>query len=566
METYIKELFTKYNNNYQSIKSCLSKNVELKNKIMTNTQYLPLSSNFSQRLFHLINDLYKLPKCYCNKDCSFLGFTKGYSKFCGRVCARKSNIIINQKLSNTEEAKEKKKETLLNKYGVENIFQVEEIKNKIKEQRDLIEEKRKQTNIEKYGYEQPSKNESVKEKIKQTNIEKYGISNFLCLESVRNSGKDKLNSDEVKEKRKVTNLEKYGVEFPMHQKYIFYRNSFDFGGKFYAILKPLFTEEEYLGCNRRNLYKFECVKCSNIFEDHLADGHIPRCLNCYPYSIYNSFKFENDFFDWFRSLNLKIYRRDRKQIAPLEIDFYLPELKIGIEFNELRSHAEVGNGKNKQYHLNKTELCLEKGIQLIQIFQDEWFFKSEVVKSIILSKLGLLQEKIMARKCEFREIPLDKATLFFKMNHLQGFPLKIKTNNFGLFYKNKLVEAVSICKSRYNENYELELYRACTKLNISVIGGFDKLIKNLPLQGSIVSYIDCRYFNGNSYKYWNYIGKTQPNYFYMDKKYLQRYSRLKFQKHKLLNKYNNLTEWENMQLTGYDRIWDCGNLIYSRNL
>ena len=172
----------------------------------------------------------------------------------------------------------------------------------------------------------------------------------------------------------------------------------------------------------------------------------------------------------------------------------------------------------------------------------------------------------MARKCEFREIPLDKATLFFKMNHLQGFPLKIKTNNFGLFYKNKLVEAVSICKSRYNENYELELYRACTKLNISVIGGFDKLIKNLPLQGSIVSYIDRRYFNGNSYKYWNYIGKTQPNYFYMDKKYLQRYSRLKFQKHKLLNKYNNLTEWENMQLTGYDRIWDCGNLIYSRNL
>ena len=38
---------------------------------------------------------------------------------------------------------------------------------------------------------------------------------------------------------------------------------------------------------------------------------------------------------------------------------------------------------------------------------------------------------------------------------------------------------------------------------------------------------------------------------------------MSFQKHKLnkiLNKFeSNLTEWKNMQLNGYDRIWDCGN-------
>ena len=25
---------------------------------------------------------------------------------------------------------------------------------------------------------------------------------------------------------------------------------------------------------------------------------------------------------------------------------------------------------------------------------------------------------------------------------------------------------------------------------------------------------------------------------------------------------SNLTEWENMQLNNYDRIWDCGNISY----
>ena len=51
-------------------------------------------------------------------------------------------------------------------------------------------------------------------------------------------------------------------------------------------------------------------------------------------------------------------------------------------------------------------------------------------------------------------------------------------------------------------------------------------------------------------------------------KHGQRYSRVAFQKHKLeklLPAYDpNLTEWQNMQNAGYDRIWDCGNLVYAK--
>ena len=116
------------------------------------------------------------------------------------------------------------------------------------------------------------------------------------------------------------------------------------------------------------------------------------------------------------------------------------------------------------------------------------------------------------------------------------------------------------------------MIRSCTKLNKIVIGGFDKLVKNLPIKGNILSYVDKRYFNGNGYKNWNYLGKTDPNYYYLDLKiYLNKQSRLKFQKHKLPKLFpdvydKDLTEWEIMQLAGYDRIWDCGNLVYSISL
>ena len=159
--------------------------------------------------------LLTIPKCIVckEKDCSFLRAKKNYSNFCGRICARKHNMLINQKNSNSEEAKEKKKRTLLVKYGVENIFQTEKIKVKIKEKRGEIEKKKKQTNLTNLGVEYPSQDLVVKEKIKQTNLNNYGVVSVLCLQEIRDLGKEKLNLGGIKEKRKQTNLEKYGVEY-----------------------------------------------------------------------------------------------------------------------------------------------------------------------------------------------------------------------------------------------------------------------------------------------------------------------------------------------------------------
>lgn len=113
------------------------------------------------------------------------------------------------------------KQTCLEKYGVENPLQNKEVEQKRSREnmclygsdnykRNLLEkygnekyrnsEKAKETNLEKYGVENPFAAEQVKEKIKNTLIERYGVENILKL-------------PETIEKTKETNLERYGYEW-----------------------------------------------------------------------------------------------------------------------------------------------------------------------------------------------------------------------------------------------------------------------------------------------------------------------------------------------------------------
>jgi len=82
--------------------------------------------------------------------------------------------------------------------------------------------------------------------------------------------------------------------------------------------------------------------------------------------------------------------------------------------------------------------------------------------------------------------------------------------------------------------------------------------------------VDRRYSVGKSYESvgFKFKGESNPSYYYIKGNELIRYNRIQFQKHKLKSKLESfdpsLTEWQNMQLNGYDRIWDCGNYVYDR--
>jgi len=105
---------------------------------------------------------------------------------------RKQTMIERYGVENPSYSKEFKKnrtETMIGRYGVENAFQLEEFK-----------EKSKKTHLEKYGFMFACQSEKVKNKIKKTMIGRYGVENAF-------------QSEEIKEKSKKTHLEKYGVEY-----------------------------------------------------------------------------------------------------------------------------------------------------------------------------------------------------------------------------------------------------------------------------------------------------------------------------------------------------------------
>ena len=68
----------------------------------------------------------------------------------------------------------------------------------------------------------------------------------------------------------------------------------------------------------------------------------------------------------------------------------------------------------------------------------------------------------------------------------------------------------------------------------------------------------------------SFVHSTEPNYWYINEKKLDcRIHRFVFRKSELKKKLDlfdpKLSEWQNMQLNGYTRIWDCGNLKYEMN-
>jgi len=185
-------------------------------------------------------------------------------------------------------------------------------------------------------------------------------------------------------------------------------------------------------------------------------------------------------------------------------------------------------------------------------------------------------DKIYARKCDIREISPKEKNKFLNEFHIQGEDkLKIK---LGAFYNDQLVGVMTfgslrIALGSINEN-EFELIRFATSCQI--IGLASKMLKyfvKIYKPDKIISFADRRwtFSKDNLYEKLGFkkISNGNPNYWYIDKNNGQRIHRFNFRKNILEEKLDffdkNLTEWENMQLNSFDRIWDCGNLKYELN-
>ena len=299
--------------------------------------------------------------------------------------------------------------------------------------------------------------------------------------------------------------------------------------------------------------------CGTNFESKHTNFQKVRCPECSKSNTVS--KEENILVAYIRNLgNYKIITNDRTIIKPKELDIYIPEKKLAIEFNGDYWHNEEKVGK--YYHQEKSLACREQNIRLIHIFEHEWINKQNICASIIKSSLGIYDKVVYARNCAIKYISSDDYRNFLDENHLQG-----NTNSsirYGLYYQDELVAVIGFGKSRFKSG-EMELHRFCCKLNYHIPGAFSKLIKHSNIF-NFITYVDLAHFTGDRYKKLGFeeISVTEPNYKWVKgNTTLNRFATQKHKLAKLLENYDeNLTEAENMEMNGYYQLFDSGNLKF----
>lgn len=290
-----------------------------------------------------------------------------------------------------------------------------------------------------------------------------------------------------------------------------------------------------------------------------------RCPKCSDWGIS---KQEKELYSFIKSIRPDAVISDRSLIYPYELDIVIPSKKIAIEYCGLYWHSEL-MGKDRNYHLNKKELCNKLGYKLLIIFEDEFVSKKDVLFSMLSSILGSSKLNIIyGRECAIRQIDSKEASAFCNANHLQGYA--DSSVKLGAFSKDRLVAVMTFSKPPLSKGYNnckegvWELSRFCSLINYRIVDISSKMVRFFVRNynyNMIFSYVDYRWSDGNMYSTigFSYCGKTKPNYWYF-KNNKDRIHRFALRKSSTDSEH--ITEWELRKTQGWNRIWDCGNLKY----
>lgn len=315
------------------------------------------------------------------------------------------------------EIQAKSKISLMESYQVENPQQSEIIRNKTDKtnierygfksplMNKNIKEKTDKTNLEKFGTTIPQQNESIKEKTKSTNIKKYGGTGFqsdeirskielICELTYGNPVPQK--SDEIKNKIKTTTEKRFGVPNALQiekAKQNLIRTKLDQSFEKIEQLefsKPNFKREDWKGHNKTNFYPWICNICGKHFISQFFKSE-PKCPDCFRKTSKIS-SGENELYNFLKSIyDGEIIRNTRLIADGKELDIYLPEIKVAFEYNGKYFHTTAFR-PDKNYHNKKFQICRDKGIKLIQIWDSEWLSKKsndlkETIKKFLKNNL-----------------------------------------------------------------------------------------------------------------------------------------------------------------------------------
>lgn len=441
----------------------------------------------------------------CGNKSSFRPNKMGYAQTCGtKTCA--SEISSKVKQNFTEEQHEKRKQ----KYQ-------QTMKQKSSTELQDIKENRKQTWLRKYGHDHPWKSSSVREKIQTTLTEKYGQPNYSST-LIPNDSKVLLEDKDW-----------------LYEQHVIKQ-------------KPLYVIGEELLVGDRTV--------GNYLHMHGISTH-----------NFQRSQWERTLEEFLNELEIDFETNIKTIIPPYELDFYLSDFSIAIELCGLYWHSESQERITRKYHKNKHQLCSEKGIQLLTIFEDEWD-----KKDIIFAKLKSMTHKLKAHKVYARNtiidwlVPFKERQEFFDATHIQGDG----RGSIWVGLRNKqTTELVALAlfskEPKKNDSYILE--RFSTKYQ--VVGGFSKLLHHFEQKTNcrkITTFADNRWSNGKLYELTGFILDKElvEDYAYVYKgKRVHKFNFRHKQLAKRLQNYNEqLSERDNCINHGIYRVWDCGKKRY----
>lgn len=275
---------------------------------------------------------------------------------------------------------------------------------------------------------------------------------------------------------------------------------------------------------------------------------------------------ETQLIDYIKSFNVTCDIHNRQILHPQEIDIYIPDKHIGIEYNGDYWHSTYQK-QDAYYHIAKTQRAKDHNIRLIHIFEHEWLLKQNKIKNYLKSVFIVNQQIIPARKCRLKQLSNIAIKDFTNENHLQGHITCSEA--YGLYYEDMLVEIMTFGNSRFAKENCTELLRLCTKTGYIVVGGAGKLFKHYVKthpNDKIVSYCDLSKFTGKVYEKlgFKYSHTSNPNYVYTKMDTGEVLTRYQCQKHRLVEQGfdASLSEEQIMKQRGFNKIYDCGNAVY----
>jgi hypothetical protein len=102
---------------------------------------------------------------------------------------------------------------------------------------------------------------------------------------------------------------------------------------------------------------------------------------------------EKDLYEFITGLGFAVNQSDRsvlKNVSARELDLFVPERMFAVEFNGLYWHSELA-GKGSDYHLTKFNAARAAGVELLQVWEDDWMNRREAVLHTVASRLGAVQ-------------------------------------------------------------------------------------------------------------------------------------------------------------------------------